>query len=167
MLALGLILNVVGIGLFCWLIFVLAVHALPFFVGLGAGLAAFHGGAGIMGALVVGVAAAALTVSFAQVVLASAPSGVFRAIVGASFVVPAGVAGYYVVLGMSQFGVPSLLGREIFALFGAIFVAMTTWTRISAPTEPRPVESGGALRDKPHLALADPRARHHPSPHRR
>jgi hypothetical protein len=31
MLALGLLLNTVGIGLFCWLIFTLAVYALPFF----------------------------------------------------------------------------------------------------------------------------------------
>ena len=33
MLALGLLLNIAGIGLFCWLIFTLAVYALPFFVG--------------------------------------------------------------------------------------------------------------------------------------
>jgi hypothetical protein len=32
MLALGLVLNTVGIGSFCWLIFALAVYALPFFV---------------------------------------------------------------------------------------------------------------------------------------
>ena len=32
MLALGLLLNIAGIGLFCWLIFTLAVYALPFFV---------------------------------------------------------------------------------------------------------------------------------------
>jgi hypothetical protein len=31
MLALGLLLNFAGIGLFCWLIFTLAVYALPFF----------------------------------------------------------------------------------------------------------------------------------------
>ena len=32
MLALGLLLNFAGIGLFCWLIFTLAAYALPFFV---------------------------------------------------------------------------------------------------------------------------------------
>jgi hypothetical protein len=32
MLVVGLILSLFGIGLFCWLIFTLAVHALPFFV---------------------------------------------------------------------------------------------------------------------------------------
>jgi hypothetical protein len=42
MLVIGIILSMFGIGLFCWLIFTLAVYALPFFVGLTAGLAAFH-----------------------------------------------------------------------------------------------------------------------------
>ena len=46
-----------AIGLLCWLIFTLAVYAMPFFVGLTAGLAAFHGGAGVIGALVVGLIA--------------------------------------------------------------------------------------------------------------
>jgi len=32
MLALGLLLNTVGLGIICWLIFTLAVYVLPFFV---------------------------------------------------------------------------------------------------------------------------------------
>jgi hypothetical protein len=155
MLALGLILNVAGIGLFCWLIFVLAVYALPFFVALGAGLAAFHGGAGVLGALVVALAAAAMTLAFAQFAFAISTSPILRAVLGASFVVPAGIAGYFVVLGMSQFGVPSLLWREIFACLGATFVAITTWRRISAFTEPRPIEPGRAVRNRPGWKMAD------------
>ena len=58
MLAIGLILSIFGIGLFCWLIFALAVYALPFFVGLTVGMAAFHSGAGVIGALLVGSSAA-------------------------------------------------------------------------------------------------------------
>ena len=46
MLALGLLLNVAGIGLFCWLIFTLAVYALPFFVAVSVGMMALHSGAG-------------------------------------------------------------------------------------------------------------------------
>lgn len=46
MLVLGLILSVFGIGFFCWLMFTLIVYALPFVVGLTAGMAAFHGGVG-------------------------------------------------------------------------------------------------------------------------
>ena len=46
-----------GIGLFCWLIFALAVYALPFFVAVSIGMLAFHSGAGVVGALLVGIAA--------------------------------------------------------------------------------------------------------------
>ena len=51
MLALGLVLNTVGIGLFCWLIFALAVYAVPFFVAVSIGMLTFHSGAGVIGAL--------------------------------------------------------------------------------------------------------------------
>ena len=40
MLIIGFILSMFGVGLFCWLIFTLAVYALPFFVGLTAAMAA-------------------------------------------------------------------------------------------------------------------------------
>ena len=55
----GIVLSVVGVGFFCWLLFTLAVYALPFFTGLTAALAAFHVGWGVIGALVIGVSPAA------------------------------------------------------------------------------------------------------------
>ena len=55
MLVIGFILSLFGISLLCWLIFTLAVYALPFFAGLTAGIAAFHSGSGVLGALLVGV----------------------------------------------------------------------------------------------------------------
>ena len=61
MLALGLVLNTLGIGLFCWAIFALAVHALPFFVALSIGMTALQSGAGVVGALLIGTAGGALT----------------------------------------------------------------------------------------------------------
>jgi hypothetical protein len=57
MLALGLLLNFAGIGLFCWLIFTLAVYALPFFVALNVFMMAIHSGAGVLGAPLVAIAA--------------------------------------------------------------------------------------------------------------
>ena len=54
MLVIGLVLSMFGIGVFCWLIFTLAVYALPFVVGLSAGIVVFHSGAGVLGALIVG-----------------------------------------------------------------------------------------------------------------
>lgn len=47
MLIIALVLNMLGIGLFCWLGLTLAVYALPCFVALSAGLAAVHAGTGM------------------------------------------------------------------------------------------------------------------------
>lgn len=38
MLALGVALNFIGLGFFCWVLFTLAIYALPFFVGMTVGL---------------------------------------------------------------------------------------------------------------------------------
>lgn len=54
MLALGIVLNIIGLGFFCWVLFTLAIYALPFFIGMTAGLYAHGAGAGPFGALVLG-----------------------------------------------------------------------------------------------------------------
>ena len=70
MLALELILSFFGISLFCWMIFTLTVYALPFFVGLTAGMAALHNGAGIFGALLVGIVVGAFNIARVRELLA-------------------------------------------------------------------------------------------------
>jgi len=121
--------------------------------GLGVGLAALHSGAGVMGALLVGIGCSALTLFIGQVGFAMIQSRILRAVVAAAFVVPAGIAGYHLVLGMSQISVPSLVWRETFAWLGAVLVGMTAWARITAFTEPRPIERGRAFRNKPQSAV--------------
>jgi hypothetical protein len=76
MLALGLLLNFAGIGLFCWLIFVLAV--LPFFVGLAVFMMALHGGASVLGAPIVGIAAGGMTLAIGQTPFAMTRSVIIR-----------------------------------------------------------------------------------------
>ena len=61
MIVIGLIVSAFGIGFLCWLMFTLAVYALPFFAGITVGLAVYHSGAGVVGAPVVGFAAGAVT----------------------------------------------------------------------------------------------------------
>ncbi len=148
MLALGLLLNFAGIGLFCWLIFTLAVYALPFFVALNAGMMALHGGAGIFGAPLVGIVAGGVTLAVGQTAFAMTRSVIVRAIIAALFAVPATLAGYQVVFAMSQLGVPSLVWREIFACLGAIFIGGTAWTRLTIFTEIRPLRFGHGSRER-------------------
>jgi hypothetical protein len=150
----GLILSMFGIGLFGWLIFTLAVYALPFSVGLTTGSAAFHGGAGVVGALLVGIVAGALTLAIGQIAFAVVRPLILRAAIAAAFAVPAAIAGYHAVLGLSQIGVPSLIWREVFAWVGAILIGGTAWTRMAALAEPLLLRTGGAARHEPQPALA-------------
>ena len=150
MLALALLLNTVGIGLFCWLIFTLAVYALPFFVAINAGIWAYHGGAGLLGTPLVAVAAGGMTLAMAQIAFAMSRSLFLRAVIAAVFALPATFAGYHVALAMAQIGAPSLAWQEIFACLGAAFIGGTAWTRLTVFIEPRPVERGRAVSNSPH-----------------
>jgi len=82
MVVIGLVLSVVGLGFFCWLLFTLAVYALPFFAGLTAGLAAFHSGAGVIGPLIVGVLAGGATLAIGQIAFATLRTPLIRVLIG-------------------------------------------------------------------------------------
>jgi hypothetical protein len=154
MLALGLLINVAGIGLFCWLIFMLAVYALPFFVAINAGIWAYTCGAGLIGAPLVAVVAGGMTLAIAQIAFAMTRSPVLRAVIAAVFAMPATLAGYHVVFAMAQIGAPSLAWQEVFACVGALFIGGTAWTRLTVYRETRPVELGRAVGDGPQPVLA-------------
>jgi hypothetical protein len=115
MLALGLLLNTVGLGVICWLIFTLAVYVLPFFVAINAGFWAYHSGAGVLGTPIVAVAAGGMTLALAQIAFAMTQSLILRAVIAALFTLPATLAGYHVALAMAQFGVPSPVWQHVFA----------------------------------------------------
>jgi hypothetical protein len=149
MLTLGLVLNTVGLGLFCWLIFALAVYAVPFFVAVSIGLSTFHGGAGVIGALLVGIFAGASMLVIGQTAFATTRSTILRAAIGAVFAVPAAIAGYHVVLAMSLIGVPSLAWREVFGRLVAVSVGATAWMRLTLFAESRPLVPSGAVGSGP------------------
>ena len=115
---------------------------------------ALHGGAGILGAPLVGIAAGGMTLAIGQTAFAMTRSVITRAIVAALFAVPATLAGYQVVFAMSQLGVPSLAWREIFACISAVFIGGTAWTRLTVFTETRPLDSGREARNDPQPVLS-------------
>lgn len=149
MLVIGLLLGLFGIGLLYWLIFALAVYALPFFVGLTAGMAAFHSGAGILGALLVGIVVAALTLGLGQVAFALVKPTPVRATIAAAFAVPAAIAGYHAVFGLSEIGVPSPVWQQCFAWIGAIVIGCSDWARMTVFAEPLPLRPSGVPADEP------------------
>jgi hypothetical protein len=123
MIIIGLILGALGIGFFCWLLFTLAVYALPFFATVTAGLAAFHSGAGVIGAI--GIVAGAVTLGAGQLAFAVAGSPLIRAAIALLFATPAAVAGHHATLAVAHIGVSSQGWREAFAIIGAILVGGT------------------------------------------
>src|SRR5437016_4544273 len=89
-----------------------------------------------------------MSLALAQIAFAMTRSLILRAVIAAVFALPATLAGYHVVLAMTQIGVPSLVWREVFACVGAAFIGGTAWTQLSVFTEPRLVEPGRAVGDR-------------------
>ena len=131
MIIIGLFSASVGIGFFCWLLFTLAVYALPFFAGMTAGLAAYHSGSGVIGAIIVAVLAGGATLAIGQIAFATVRTPLIRAVIGLLYAVPAAIAGYHATLGLAHIGVPSEGWREAFAVVGAILVGGTAWARMT------------------------------------
>ena len=57
MIIIGIVLSFAGFAYLCWLLFALAVHALPFFAGVTVGFAAYHSGSGPAAAIIIGAIA--------------------------------------------------------------------------------------------------------------
>ena len=136
MLAFGIVINLLGLGFFCWLSFALAVHALPVFIGVTVGAAAFHSGAGVVGALLVALLSGAVSQIAGPMAFAATRSAAFRTVIAAVFAAPAAIAGYHVALGLADFGAPSPIWREALALIGATTVGGTAWARITLYASP-------------------------------
>ena len=143
MLAIGLVLNIAVVGLFCWALFSLSVYALPFFVAVSIGLAALHHGFGIGGALLAGTAAAALTLAACRYAFVVAQSATSRAIVAAFLLVPAAVAGYHTTHALSCLLVLSSSQQEVCAWLGAASVCWIAWNRLALFTAPSVVDRAG------------------------
>ncbi len=131
MLVPSIVLSVVGVGFFCWLLFTLAVYALPFFAGATAGLAAFHGGSGVIGALAIGVLAGGVTLAIGQIAFATARTPLVRTVIALLYAAPATIAGYHATLGLALVAVPTEGWREACAVVGAILVGATAFARMS------------------------------------
>ena len=93
MIIIGIVLSVFDLGFFCWLLFTLAVYALPFFAGVIAAVAAYHSGSGVIGAIMVAVLVGAATLAIGQIAFATVRSSLLRAAIGLLYTVPATIAG--------------------------------------------------------------------------
>ncbi len=140
----GVILGFVALEYSCWLLFALAVNALPFFVGVTAGLAAHQNGSGAIGAIAIGLVAGVVTLAAGQSVFVATRSAGMRAAIALLFAVPATVAGYHATLGLAHLGAASQGWQETFAFTGAVVVGGTVWARMRRPPAPNMERRGVA-----------------------
>lgn len=126
--------SLAAIALFCWLLFALAVFALPVFIGATVGAWAHGSGAGLFGAIVVGLAAAAATLAAGQLLLAVARPLWLKLIVAGAFVAPAAFAGFHATHGIVKHLMPSEGWQTAFAIIGALAVGATALVRIAGMT---------------------------------
>ncbi len=136
MLAAGILLSIVGLGFFCWLLFTLAIYALPAFAGLAVGLAAFHSGGGAIGALIVGLLMGGASLALGQFAFAATRTPLIRALIGLLYGIPAAVAGYQVSLSLAGIGMSSSTWQTAFAVVGAVISGCTAFSRLALLVPP-------------------------------
>ena len=138
MIFLGIILSIAAIGFFCWLLFTLAVFALPFFAGVTVGAWAYHTGAGWLGAIVIGVIGAGLTLGIGQLLLMVVRPLWAKLLIALVFVAPAVIAGYHATHGIVKHTMPSETWQVVFSVIGAVAVGVTAFMRVAgmAATSP-------------------------------
>ena len=154
MIIIGILLNIAGLGVLCWAMFRLAVYALPFFVGVTAGLYALQTGAGPLGAIVVGIVSSAFALVVGQYAFAVTRSAIVRFVISMLFVVPAAIAGYHLTLGFAHLGMVSNGWGQAFALVGAVAVAGTAWARVTMLAAPLSIEGVHTGSSRPPLESA-------------
>ena len=131
MIFLGIILAIAAIGFFCWLLFTLAVFALPFFAGVTAGGWAYQTGAGWLGAILIGAVAAGLTLGIGQLLLGLVRPLWVRLLIALAFVAPAAIAGYHATHGIVKHTMPSETWQLVFSVIGAVAIGVTAFARVT------------------------------------
>ncbi len=137
--ALSIPLSLIGLGFSCWLLYSLAVYALPFFVGLSIAFYAYDKGAGAFGAILLGLLTAGVVLAIGQVAFALARAPVLRILLGLTFAIPAAVAGYHAAFDLAGLTLPSDAWRHVFGVLGAIAIGATAWLRLA----PMPANADG------------------------
>ncbi len=143
MIFIGILISIAAIGFLCWLLFTLAIFALPLFAGVTTGMWAYGTGVGWLGALVVGALAAGLTFGIGQFLFVYVRPLWARILIALAFVAPAAMAGFHATHGIVKHTMPSEGWQVAFSVIGAVAVGVTALMRLAAMATP--VSTGGSL----------------------
>lgn len=143
---LSAILSVLGLGFMVYVLFALAVYALPFFVAVTVVMHVYDSEASLVAAFVLAFLAGGATLVAGQIAFATIKSVPVKLAIGALYAAPAGIAGYHAIKGLSEIGGAGETWTLVFAWIGAVIVGATAWARIASlagPNENIPAERAG------------------------
>jgi hypothetical protein len=132
---LALILALAAVLFACWLLFTLATLALPVFVAITVGMWAQTTGSGPLAAIAFGLLAGVAALIAGQFLFLLIRSPMLRLALSLLFAVPAAIAGYHAVHGITGMGVESEMWRQMLGYVGAMFIGASAWLRLAGGGE--------------------------------
>jgi hypothetical protein len=131
--------TITAIAVLSWLLFTLAIYALPAFAGVAAALWAYQTGAGLPGSVLVGLVGAVLLFGLVQFLILFARPMWVKLAVALAFVAPAAIAGFHATHGIVKHLMPAETWQTVFSVVGAVAVGITAFVRVTSMTPPGPV----------------------------
>jgi len=128
-----MLMGVAAIVLLCIAAYTLATYTLPFMLGLTAARFAYHTGSGLIGAGFVGLLAGAVAFGVLVFLFETLRPPILRLAVALVFAVPAVIAGYALIHGITRDAVPSEIWRQIFCVIGGLVVGVSALLKLAAP----------------------------------
>lgn len=124
-------LTVFGLGALCWLLFTLAVYALPLWLGLSAAFWLHGAEQGVLAAILGGIFVAGGMAVLGEIVFASLRSVPLRLALGLVYAVPAGLAGFHASKGLSALTGTGEAAGLVLAALAALFIGGTAFASVA------------------------------------
>lgn len=136
MIILAITVCLAAIGVLCWLLFTLAVFALPVLVGVMIDAFSYNIGAGVAGAVIVAGIAAFTALAIGQILFGLARALWLKLGITALFVAPAMIARFHTMHGVVKHPMPSPAWQLVFAFLVAVAVGITAYLRLARTAPP-------------------------------
>ncbi|MCW1933696.1 hypothetical protein [Pararhodobacter zhoushanensis] len=131
-----------GLGALCWILFNLAVYALPFAIGLTSGMYLYETGQGVFLSIIAGLFIGGFIAALGEFAFDRIRSVPLKLAIGQIYAVPAGIAGFHAAKGLAEFGGSSGPTITLLSWIGALVVGGTAWARVSGWSEANAISGG-------------------------
>ncbi|AYM82181.1 hypothetical protein H009_17958 [Agrobacterium tumefaciens str. Cherry 2E-2-2] len=126
-----LMIAVALIGATCVAAYALATYALPVMIAIAAARVAYSTGAGLIGAGIIGLIVGVASFRLLACLSVTLRSPTLRLAVALVFTIPAAIAGYALVYGVTREAIPSELWRQVFCMAGGVCTGMSALARLA------------------------------------